>query len=255
MKATHNLDQNIPSVFCWTKMGTEAGQSLEDILGRKELEREAGDGTFCWGIGNSLGVAPQSAIRNARGSPVDVLFTPMKSSPKAIDEKNDDLALWLGYYNESGQVVLLPQHMLVTSRGSDPSGKAKRSHYALFCRNNNPLITSGAEDKYFDASCTSNYLSNNAVGPSQVTAMVKYRHTSSELKKPYRVALHATFHETGFVRLTIPVKLTEDLMVLYRKTCSSTSKKQWNSRLNELRSRALSFIDKNFLDQQHTLFT
>ena len=32
---------NLPDVFCWTKMGTEAGQSLENIIARKEAERDA----------------------------------------------------------------------------------------------------------------------------------------------------------------------------------------------------------------------
>ena len=39
----------IPGAFVWTKIQAEAGQSIKRILNRKELERQASDGTFWWG--------------------------------------------------------------------------------------------------------------------------------------------------------------------------------------------------------------
>ena len=42
-----------PNAFVWTKIQAEAGQSIKRILNRKELERQASDGTFWWGIGES----------------------------------------------------------------------------------------------------------------------------------------------------------------------------------------------------------
>jgi 4-aminobutyrate aminotransferase-like enzyme len=54
----------VPDIFCWTKMGTEAGQTLGTILRRKELERQAGSGIFAWGIGNSLGASPALAVNS-----------------------------------------------------------------------------------------------------------------------------------------------------------------------------------------------
>jgi hypothetical protein len=38
--------------FIWTKIQADAGQSVDRILNRKELERQSGK-TFWWGIGES----------------------------------------------------------------------------------------------------------------------------------------------------------------------------------------------------------
>jgi hypothetical protein len=39
-------------LICWTRMQSEAGQQLDAIMSRKELERRAGGGIFFWGVGN-----------------------------------------------------------------------------------------------------------------------------------------------------------------------------------------------------------
>ena len=43
----------IPSTFCLTKVGRYSGQEAPQILRRKELERQAGNGVFWWGVGES----------------------------------------------------------------------------------------------------------------------------------------------------------------------------------------------------------
>jgi hypothetical protein len=43
----------IPNAFVWTKIQADAGESVRQILYRKEQERLAGDGSFWWGIGES----------------------------------------------------------------------------------------------------------------------------------------------------------------------------------------------------------
>lgn len=84
---------SIPDVFCWTKMGTEAGQSLTTIRQRKELERRAGGGVFAWGIGNSLGTAIYDAQRLSPTGYIEVLFTEMLGKPKLIDAKPSQMLL------------------------------------------------------------------------------------------------------------------------------------------------------------------
>jgi len=54
--------QAIPDQFVWTKMQTNAGESLENIIRRKELERKAGNGIFWWGVGESKGPAIKKLI-------------------------------------------------------------------------------------------------------------------------------------------------------------------------------------------------
>lgn len=39
----------LPACFCWTRFGTEAGQSIDQIFERKEQERAANGGLFFGG--------------------------------------------------------------------------------------------------------------------------------------------------------------------------------------------------------------
>ena len=123
----------IPPVFCWTKMGAEAGQGLADILRRKDLERACGNGVFAWGIGNSIGPAIEHARSAAQIQRLEALFSPMKSAPKTIDAAPSKILVWTGYYTREGTTAELPRHMLITSRGSE-STDGKKNHYALICR-------------------------------------------------------------------------------------------------------------------------
>lgn len=222
----------IPEIFCWTKMGTEAGQSLSAILHRKEMERCSGGGTFAWGIGNSLGGSAELAKRMSSTGEVDVLFTPMKSPPKAIDQTPSELLLWQYYLDRSGSALPLPEHMLVTSRG----GGDKRTHYALLCQSESPL-----EERYdqgsFDPSGVRNLASMNPVGASQVTSVVRYRGEPTTNDKSYRVAFKARLFADGFVKLVNPVVMNATMTALYEKVCNARSERDWvrgTQELNEI---------------------
>jgi hypothetical protein len=224
----------IPDIFCWTKMGTEAGQSLAAILHRKELERSAGGGTFAWGIGNSLGEAPNLARQMSPSGDVDVLFTPMKSAPKAVDVAPTQLLLWVYYQGRSGSRATLPEHMLVTSRG----GADKRTHYALLCQSDGPL-----EERHdfgaFDSSGVRNLVSMNPVGSSQVTSVVRYSGPRANAESAYRVAFKARLYAEGFVKLVEPVPLGAELKALYEKVCAARTKDAWCAGVRKLKGAAL----------------
>lgn len=228
----------IPPVFCWTKMGTEAGQPLEAILRRKELERRAGDGVFAWGIGNSLGVSAKLAQQEMQHNEVDVLFTPMRSAAKHIDAAPSQVLLWLGYLNEGGEQVRLPSHMVVTSRGNLAQAGGKRSHYALIC-NGHHDITTPTNGGVINANKARNFASLNPLGASQVTAVVRYQSSRDELpEKSYPVTFRAKLHGTGFVRLASPVLLDGELAALYRQLCKSATAEEWAEGAAHLRQKA-----------------
>lgn len=244
IKAARILDP-IPDIFCWTKMGTEAGQSLAAILHRKELERSAGGGTFAWGIGNSLGGAAALARQMSSSGDVDVLFTPMKSSPKAIDVAPSQLLLWMFYQKSTGGLAALPEHMLVTSRG----GADKRTHYALICSAEDPL-----EDRNhgaFESSDVRNLASMNPVGASQVTSVVRYDGAATSAEKGYRVAFRAKLHAEGFVKLMEPILMNDELVELYNKVCRVRTEEAWRNGVRKLKKAALSF--RRTCDQQQEL--
>lgn len=225
---------DVPNVFCWTKMGTEAGQALSDIIRRKELERRAGNGTFAWGIGNSLGEATAQARETVPRGLVEVLFTPMKSPAKLVDQNPSSLLLWTSYFTESNRLASLPLHSLVTSRG----GKAKRAHYALICRSDESLLEEG-NSGMLDAARARNLRTLNPVGASQVTAVVKYSHKPCDtVEKPYKISFRATLHREGFVRLAAPVLLSHELLDMYQEACGASSISAWRKHTRALREAA-----------------
>jgi hypothetical protein len=184
--------------FCWTKMGTESGEELTAIVTRKEWERQLGQGTFFWGVGQSLGSVPQAAAEKLGHLPA--IFSPMYSRPQAIDIAPGEIALWTASAAADGTITPLPPHALVTSRATLPSGKRKLNHYALACKADAPLtVHLGA--RVYPESLT-NYGTGRRLGGSQVTAIVDRTETGTtsasagypvafivELAAPYQLKL------------------------------------------------------------------
>jgi hypothetical protein len=184
---------------CWTRMQTEAGQELGRIVRRKELERRAGNGLFFWGVGNP----PSRAIpRLARAAAaIDVLFSVMKSRPKAEDVSPALVVAWRGYVDPDGVVRPVPENVLVTSRAA-----RRGCHYALMCRSDAPLVV--ADGGPFDPAAFRNIGAGGAVGASQVTALLE-RH-APDGPSEYRVAMRARLTGGLWVKLVDPVALTNE---------------------------------------------
>ncbi len=187
---------------CWSRMQAEAGQALEAIVARKELERQACDGMFLWGVGN-----PPALLTNvlARASvPVRAIFSVMKSRPKMVDVAPARTVAWRRYVDSRGAERPLPAGALVTSRG-DSAGGAKRTHYALMCRSEEPLdIQRGIP---FDPSAFRNAGGTGApVGASQVTALLR-RVEEDAPATDYEANISAWLTDSYWVRLTDPVEL------------------------------------------------
>jgi hypothetical protein len=192
-------------VVCWTRMQAEAGQDIRSIIARKELERRAGHGLFFWGIGN----APSRAIRRfaVKAEDVDVVFSLMKSRPKARDVTPAGLLVWRTYFDLSDVERSLPPHVLVTSRMDVPSG-AKSAHYALMCRSDEEFRLDEAAGP-FDPSAYRNV--GDAGGPvsnSQVTALI-VRTADESPVSDYRINLRAKLTGSYWVRLARPSILDE----------------------------------------------
>jgi hypothetical protein len=159
-----------PSAFVWTKMQAEAGQPLEAIVRRKELERCAGGGLFFWGIGNALGDNLRRLVAADPGPAV--LFSIMRSKPKRQDVDPRALLIWTAYVDLGGRTSAMPPHALVLSRGETTAGD-KRRHYALVCQSAEPLRV--AYHGKLDLSHFRNLGSTAPrVGASQVTAVVEH---------------------------------------------------------------------------------
>lgn len=198
---------DLPSRFCWTRFGTESGESICSILERKEQERLANAGVFLWGIGNSVAPAIQELIRLEK-SP-KVIFSPMKSKPQAIDVAPSRVLRWNAAIDLNGDEWPIPSGVNVLSRGASEAGRVKRSHYALVCHSAAPLT--GPKPKgevvYDDLV---NLLSQSKLGHSQVTAVVSHQLGRSMARdKSYPLGLVAALVYPYFVRLVDPIAFEE----------------------------------------------
>lgn len=198
------VSQVPPTRFLWTKMQAEAGQSLRDILHRKELESLSGDGVFVWGVGSSIG----AKIKYIRaGIVTDVLFSPMLSSPKKIDRYPSSITVWGSYVDHDGSIRPLPANSLVTSRGETALGRKSR-HYAIVARSRSPLLARASAS--INLACYRNIDSKKGrVGNSQVTAVLERSGNCTEggPQTMYEIAFSAELIYPYFVRLADPFEI------------------------------------------------
>lgn len=197
---------NLPSAFCWTKMQAEAGQSLGEIIHRKELERLSGDGIFFWGIGNSLGQKTQ-AFKS--GQVNIIVFSRMLTKPKKIDTNPDKICFWSKYRDLNGATYNIPAHVLVTSRYSS-SRATKSKHYALVCYSDKALRV-----EHYGSLRSTDYRNlgshNPRIGSSQVTTIIEQQPIPIIGIKgnDYEINMIAKVTQPYFVTLLEPIVLKE----------------------------------------------
>lgn len=223
--------------LCWSRIQAEAGQSIEQIIERKERERIAGDGIFYWGVGNP----PAMAIRDLAsvGSEVSVVFSLMKTRPRESDLFPDRVAIWRRYVDTHGMARMLPEHVLVTSK-MRASAAPRNVHYALVCRSDAPLrLQRGV---LFNHHAYRNVSVRRArVAPSQVTALLEPTGAS---------ARHGSYEENMRARLVggYWVRLT-DAIVRSPSTldklsgCADLPPDEWETLVCALRYSKVGAID------------
>lgn len=185
---------------CWSKMGVEAGQHLEQIYARKEWERVTGEGVFMWGVGN----APSTAVKSfvAEKENVPLVFSKMLSKPKFADSRPESLCVWRCYIDHEGREQEIPSNVLLTSRAVVRNGSSLKPHYALICYSADRLEL--GDRGSFDPSCFRNVSGNRRkVGASQVTALLE-RTEEKQSNSKYRVNMMAELTGSLWVKLSNP---------------------------------------------------
>jgi hypothetical protein len=178
----------------WSLMGQDAGQSLDEIIIRKEAERRTG-GEFWWGLGTPLGDRVESvAILN--GGTLPALFSALENQKQAPGQNT---YVWNGWHSiRTGRHGSVPKHVLVLG------GNPDRPYYALVCRCDTELIL-GDHGPFDPAQCLT--VANGVPpGVSQRAALLR-----GQVKHPhgrYRIAFNAYLVAPWFVRLTDPRMLT-----------------------------------------------
>lgn len=194
----------LPTVFCWTRFGTEAGEPIERILKRKEAERQANGGMFCWGIGNSI--APAMTELLERIDYPELLFSPIKSRPRKVDVSPPDVVRWTTATDLWGSRFDVPAGTQITSRWNRE--RPRLAHYALVCASAEPLRPSRLGR--LSVRKLRNLCSGAPPGASQVTAVVSRSDESEHAKRDYTVVLRARLVTPYFIRLGDPVPVACD---------------------------------------------
>ncbi len=192
----------VPSAFCWTKFGPEAGEPIEKILQRKEDERASGGGLFLWGIGTSI--RPSLLTLLTRTPEPDIVFTPIISPPASHDVSPARVVTWRAGHALDGMPFTLPEHVRVTS-GAPEHGRAR--HYALVCHRVAPLKVT-ASLRFF-ASSVRNLRTGAPVGSSQVTAVVERHDGVSHSGSEYEIAFQAKLVHPFLVTLIEPADTSD----------------------------------------------
>jgi hypothetical protein len=197
---------SIPGCFVWTRFGTEAGQSITDILGRKDRERVANEGVFYWGIGNAVGPSILELLRQS--DEPEVLFSPIKSTPRRDDIAPESVVAWTAAAGLDGEPYRLPLWSLITSRFN--IGRLR--HYALVCRSDSSLVDGfGVAEPSTDKIAIgelSNLLTGRPLGSSQVTAVVQRRVQNAPSTAAYSVHFRAKLVPPYFIQLSAPRPIT-----------------------------------------------
>jgi hypothetical protein len=193
------MSRPLPPHFCWTRFGTEAGESVAQILARKERERQGNNGVFLWGIGNALGPSMRELLKLE--STPDVAFSPMLTRPRQSDVSPPAVLTWQSARDLDGSPVQLPRSSTVTSRAS-LGGRTAR-HYALVCYSEAPLVIDH-DPPLFSIGSLENLLTKRPVGASQVTAVVRHAGDARPKGAMYRLAFRARLIAPFYVELGEP---------------------------------------------------
>lgn len=224
-----------PESFCWSKMGVEAGECLTTILWRKEIERRVGNGLFVWGVGTPLGESLSEL--KAEPGPDRVVFSVMRSRPKAIDAGPTALLLWLSFEEPDGVEHDLPPHALVVSRATTASGRTKRVHYGLVCRSEKRIGDGSVGE--LDSSQLVNIRSGKPVGFTQVTAAVRRVGEKANGGRVYPVNFVADLEAPGQVKLSRAVRITTLELRRFYSVALARDEKAWPELVHQLKERAL----------------
>jgi hypothetical protein len=142
-----------------------------------------------------------------RSSRPEIVFSPIKGTPRVSDSDPHDVLAWLSAETFRGEEFVLPPWSLVTSR-QDPV-RPKVSHYALVCYSSVPL-QAVADGPSLDFAYLRNLITGHRLGASQVTAVVERGDEAVSSHRPYQIAFRATLVAPFFVRLRNPVPIAAD---------------------------------------------
>jgi high-affinity K+ transport system ATPase subunit B len=127
---------------CLTKFGPESGETADEILARKDLERRSGTrahkNEFWWGIGEKGAAQSINRLISQHGANV-VLFCAIKSQKLPENGAASDILVWRRYSVLGGSVLHdIPKHGLFpelhsNTRNGTRSSLRTAGYFGLGC--------------------------------------------------------------------------------------------------------------------------
>ena len=167
---------------CLTKFGPESGETVKEILARKDLERKSGirahKNEFWWGIGEK-GTAQSINNLISQYNATIVLFSAIKNQEPPKNGSSSDALVWRRYRMLGGDLLHdIPKHVLITSAAVTKSGAVRNTHFALICNSSIPIKIGGNVFRFashhYKSISKDGTLGKTARGQRTTTALVKW---------------------------------------------------------------------------------
>ena len=201
------MGEAIPDKFIWTRMNTDGGELLVNILRRKNLERESGEddleNTFWWGVGENKAPAIWDWLVTGANDRPAVRFSKALGDPDQRDESPESCFLWTTYRifdaanGRYGTETPVPEHVVVRSG-------ERESYYALVCFARRKLGLSSTVELYRSHMRNLNRRKKvgQLVGQRQTTCVVEYNERIGKgAGGPYRFHMLAQSIHPYFVKM------------------------------------------------------
>jgi hypothetical protein len=230
---------------CLTKFGPESGETADEILARKDLERRSGSrahkNEFWWGIGERGTAQSINRLISQHGAN-NVLFCAIKNQELPENGSTPDLLVWRKYSVLGGSELHdIPKHVLITSAAMTKSGRIRSTHFALACNSSGPIEMGGRAFRFSNSHYNNlgkdGKLGKSAGGQRTTTALV--RSTSSPISGAECdtiIDFSADLCAPYCVELSDPKQISFGVIAkLNQQIANDLSVSQWTSTISGIR--------------------
>ena len=240
------MSEVIPEKFIWTRMNTDGGELLANILRRKNLERESGEGehenTFWWGVGENKAPAIRDWLVTGANDRPAVCFSKALGKAQQRDENPESCLLWTTYQifdvgtgRYSTETHVVPKHVIVSS------GK-RENYYALVCLARRKLEMSCTVELYGSHLRNLNRgkkLGQHLARSPQTTCVVEYTKKGEGAGGPYLCHMLAQSIHPYFVKMGGQSLLSDrDIRLLDRLGGDDVTVEEYGEVARQIRKRA-----------------
>jgi hypothetical protein len=225
------------AAVCLMKFGPESGETAEEIVARKDLERRAGVGIhkneFWWGVGEK-GTAQSTQTLISRHGGNTVLFSAIKDQTPPNKGSATDALAWRKCRMLGDDILQdIPKHVLITSAAVTKGGTTPTKHFALVCHSSVALKIGGRafrfSNSHYKALGKDGTLGKSARGQRTTAALVRLTNSPiSGAECDSLIDFSADLCTPYCVELFDPVRISPSVVVkLNRQIASGLGIRQW----------------------------